>query len=270
MCPEPLAERNSDTNKSTVAARKGGFFFKDPLPASAKFYILPVTVAGLAILVLCLYRSVANPDPRWLYLVALTVAASCLPVTIPWLEGKSQSLTVTLSDLFIFGALLLFDPQVATIAAAVEGVVSSFRVNVKRLYKRLFNSAQLAVTAFIIGHLFYKMEPGPLSGANSHLALLLIKLALCAGLYFVLNSGMVGLAVSLVTRQHFIVLWKQHFVSLAVTSLVNGTAAGVIVTCLPSKGFSVVLAMIPSILVFYHLRRVSLRGLRTQDGVPTH
>jgi hypothetical protein len=257
-------DSEGDPAKSRVVVQKAGLLFKDPLSVAAKTYILSVILAGLATVVFCLYRSLANPDFRWLYLVGLTIVGSCIPVTIPWIKGKSQSLTITLGDVFVFSTILLFDPQTAAIVAAVEGLASSFRVKVKSVYKRLFNLAQLALVTFIVGQLFYRMEPGSFpAAAGPHSPAFFIRLAFCGFLYFVLNSAAVGFAISLATQQSFIPLWKQHFLSLSITNILNGTTAGIIVACLAAGSLSVVLALIPPILVFYHLRRLRTHQLQS-------
>ena len=118
---------------------------------------------GLSLLPYCAYQTFYLSSSSWLYLAALTVITSCFAVKVQLASGKRGSLTVSVSDFFIFAAILLFGPAVAVVIAAIEGLMSSLKVKIKRLYKYLFNIAQLALGAFVVGQVFNHLGGGPIS-----------------------------------------------------------------------------------------------------------
>ncbi|HEV8132712.1 MAG TPA: hypothetical protein VGQ81_15810 [Acidobacteriota bacterium] len=258
-----------DQNVRAAKNSNGGSFFEDNFPVQAKLYITTVILAGLSIFFYCLYRSMAQADFRWLYLAAFTVLGSCFPVKIPLLKVKKQSLTITVSDVFIFVAILFLGPVMAVTLAVLEGLTSSLRVRVKRLYKQLFNMAQLATVAFVVGKIFLSLRaPMQLESLRpSSLMVLAVEMVLCGLLYFLLNSGFVAFAIALVTHQQFSELWSQNFLwALPADSAHALTAATVFILVQPVT-LSIVVALIPILGVAYYARRVKLA--RDRQGIQT-
>jgi len=109
-----------------------GGFLPESFPVAAKMYILSVIAVGLSVFLYSAYLSWTHPDSRWLYLAGLTVVASCLVVKIPLIKGNT-SLSITISDVFIFAAILVFGPAVAVVMAVIEGFITNFRVGNKVL-----------------------------------------------------------------------------------------------------------------------------------------
>ena len=199
-------------------------FFGDPISIAARLYVLAVLALGLAVSLHCFSRIVAEASWQWLYLAGLTGVTSCFAIRIPLLRGTKTSLSIGVSDFCIFAALLLFGPYVAVVIAMIEAIISSLRVKIKRLYKYLFNVAQLALVAFVVGEVFYHLQGGkiPLEGTpGSAGPELLVKILFCSLLYFILNSALVAVAVALVSRQSLTVLWKKNFLWASPTNLFN-------------------------------------------------
>lgn len=232
--------------------------FDSNMPDKARAYISAIIGLGLPLFGYCLYHSFARPDYQWLYLAALTALASGFPIKIPVLRGKMHSLTITLGDLFIFVAILLFDPYVATVLALIEGVVSSLRVKTKRLYKHLFNWANLALVAFLVGQVFYRLEgataplnPGRLSSPER----LLAEMLACALLYFLINTGMIALGMALVMQRPFAGLWRENFLWSSPANLANGSTAAFAFFHFSPSDFSIAVLAIPLVLVAYYVYR---------------
>ena len=140
-------------------------FFVDPLPLRARVYIPAVVLASLPLILVCLVHAVQHPNLNWVFLAAVAAWGSYFPVVIPLVKGEKESLSVTVSDVFIFAAILLYGPEVAVVVSICEGVTTNFRAKIKHLYKQLFNTNQLALAAFIVGSGFYlfENETGPLN-----------------------------------------------------------------------------------------------------------
>ena len=238
------------------------FFFKDPIPVHARRYILAVIILGFAVALYCLSRIVDAASWQWLYLAGLTVVTSCFAIRIPLNLGRKGSLSISISDFCIFAALLLFGPAVAVVIAMIEAIISSLRVKIKRLYKYLFNLAQLAVAAFVVGEVFYQLQGGsiPLDWTQGFaVPTLLVKILFCSLLYFGLNSVLVAVAMVLVSRQSLRLLWKTNFLWASPTNCFNASVAAALafLTTQPIA-FAFVLAVLPLILCTYYAHRINL------------
>ena len=188
-------------------------FHRENLPQKAKSYITIVTMAGCSVLAYALYQASVGTNFQWLYLACLTLVGSFFTVMIPSKRRNEGSLTITVSDIFIYSGVLLFSPEVAVVICAIDAVLGSSRTQIGSLYKAVFNVCQLCLVTFVIGHLLYFLvgEAPPLVAANLDLATFLVQLSFCSLLYFMLNSSAVALAISLATGETFTDLWRENF-----------------------------------------------------------
>ncbi len=245
-------------------------FFVDPIPIAARCYVLTVLVMGLAVGLYCLSEVLREVSWHWLSLAALTGVTSCFAIRIPLLRSGKNSLSIGVSDFCIFAALLIFGPAVAVVIAMIEGAISGLRVKIKRLYKYLFNLAQLALASFVVGEVFLQLQGGRivLEGTSGRpFPELLVEILFCSLLYFILNSALVAVAVALVSGQSLVLLWKQNFLWASPTNLFNASAAAAVafVTTQPF-GLAIVLAVLSLILCTYYAQRVKLYRQRVPRG----
>ena len=107
-------------------------FFDRETPPLARTYLIGVILTGFVILAHSLYITLSGEDFRWVYLACLTVLAGAFRVRIPFTKGKLQSLTVTINDIFVFTAILLFGPEIAVTVVLIDSIVvtaiSSMRI----------------------------------------------------------------------------------------------------------------------------------------------
>ncbi len=193
----------------------------ETVSTKARMYLLVVTLLGLSLLPYCLYSVLTQPNQNWIYLAALTVVTSCFAVKIQ-LAGTKGSLTICVSDFFIFASILLFGPAVAAVIGAVEASIASLRVRIKQPYKYLFNIAQVSLGAFVAGQVFDRLAGGAITLGGTRLEEIpgLVAVALLCGLlYFMINSSLVAGAVGLVMTQLFARLWRDHFLWISPPSL---------------------------------------------------
>lgn len=236
-----------------LSERRAGFYFNDAVPIRAQLYISAVTFVGLPVFFYSLYQSLFSADLHWLYLIGPTVIASYFPVKIPLARGKAQSFTLTTGEVFIFAALLLFNPQVAAVLAVTEGFVSNLRVRVKKLYKRLFNLGQLSLVAFLVGHIFYQLSgrSAPLDRSSLPIERFLVEMALCALLYFILNTGSVAVVMNLATGQTFLDLWRQNFLWILVGNLTGAFLGAFVFRYFGEFQFYSIAVVFPIVVVMY-------------------
>ena len=246
--------------------KKGNpLFFQEALPLPARLYVLAVIGLGFGIALNCLAQIAAEASWQWLYLAGLTVVVSCFAIKIPLARGKKGSLTISISDFCIFAALFLFGPHVAVIIAALEGVVSGLRVRINKLYKYLFNIAQLALAAYVLGEIFHSLQSGILLrdvGSVLGGSELLLKILVCSLLYFGLNSFLVAAAVALVSVQSLAWLWKVNFFWFSPSHFFNASLAATSAVSVQPLDQVFVLAAVALILGTFYAYRIGLNRRR--------
>ncbi len=235
--------------------------FREGMPTKAKLYVLAITLLGCSLVPYCLYAVLNSPNGNWLYLAALTAVTSCFAVKVQLATGKKGSVTISVSDFFIFASILLFGPAVAVVIAAIEGLIASLKVRIKQTYKYLFNVAQVALGAFLVAQVFDRLGGGTVSLDSTRLADvpgLLIAALVCGLLYFLINSTLVAGAVALVTSQPLAKLWKEHFLWLSPTTFINASTAVLLFLSSRPIDLFAALAGVPLILGTYYAHRVKI------------
>ena len=179
---------------------------------------------------------------------------------IPSKQRNRGSLTITVSDIFIYSGILIFSPEVAVIICAIDAILGSSRTKIGSLYKALFNLCQLCLVTFVIGHFLYFLvgEEPPLVAANLNLARFLVQLSFCSLLYFVLNSSAIALAICLATGETFTDLWKENFSWASLTNFAGASAAAVIFLNFERTQFLAVGVAVPIMLVIYYAYKTHL------------
>ena len=222
-------------------------FFDPETPRRAKIYIVCTLVVGSSVLCHSLYYSLTATDFRWLYLACLTALS-----------------TVTISDVFLFTAILLFGPEVAVTIGAIETVtVTKISFISKRMYKILFNLTQLSIVTFIVGKIFYNLRDSnpPLNPENINVLELFIQLGLCALLYFILNTMAVATAIGLTTNRKIFRIWKNDFLWLSLPTFAGASAAAIIFIYFEQTPFFAVAVAAPVVLVIYYAYKLNLQRI---------
>ncbi len=244
-------------------------FFVDPLPLRAKIYIVAVVLTGLPLVAVCLTHALLHPDLNWILLAAVAAWGSYFPVVIPLVKGKKESLSVTVSDVFIFAAILLYGPEIAVVVGLCEGVTTNFRAKIKHAYKQLFNTSQLALVAFAVGSGFYFLEgkTAPLDPNQIlDVPLFMAKVGVAGLAYFVLNTSMVAVAISSVTRQPLMDVWKHNFVWASLTHVAGACLGGLVFVYFGHFELYGLAIASPIILLLYYAYKMNRERIsRTQQ-----
>src|SRR5437870_1986415 len=157
-----------------------------------------VIAVGMFACLYSLYRLPATHlDERFFVLALATICiGSRLSVKIPGVTSQ-----VTVSETFIFLALLLFGTHAAVVLAACEAFCTSLRFSQKRRVI-LFNCGVMACSWMVtagVAHLCFGSLTVLLVHANS--TTYLTAVCLTAAVQYVTNSGLVALAAALRARQ---------------------------------------------------------------------
>jgi signal transduction histidine kinase/ActR/RegA family two-component response regulator len=241
-------------------------FIKDDIPLRARVYISLVVTCGPFVVAYCLFKAFTSNPLTWLLLAGITAIGSFIPIGIPYSTGcKGQSIKITVSDVFIFVAIILYSPEVAVCMALIDGCLGSIRI--KTFYRVAYNLSQMALVTFLVGHLFYRLQGQhpPLSATSVYTPLLFLNLGLCAFLFFILNTGSIALAISLVTRNRILEVWKQNFLWGWVTNLAGALAAAVIFLNFGQMQFFSFGIAIPVVIVIYHAYRMNQHRILMQQ-----
>ncbi|HYK92244.1 MAG TPA: hypothetical protein VE398_26010, partial [Acidobacteriota bacterium] len=118
-------------------------------------YLYLVAVSGLAALALSICAMARSGiSYHWMILASLTILTSGLAVKIPEVDFR-----ISIDDTFFFSNLILFGPEAGCITAALQGLTGSLRAKSvgRRLEFTCFNVGALALSAYISGHLFFRL-----------------------------------------------------------------------------------------------------------------
>ena len=228
-------------------------FFTDDLPQPARNYLSSITVVGLLIAVYSYTRVILEADGQWLYLALLTAVAAFLPVRLRFSGDQILSVSFTISDVFIFSGLLFFSPEVAVAIGIIDATLVSFQfLHRSRMYRFLFNVAQVSISIFFVGTLFYLIQGHlpPLTGQDSVIQTFL-NVGICGFLYVGLNTTAVATAMFLSSPGAGTEVWRASIVPSAFSTLAGAlTAASIFFTLEQELLFGVAISL-PLILVLY-------------------
>ncbi len=225
----------------------------DRVPVKARVLISGTILLSFPVQIYSFYHSFVSTELTWLLLAVAAIAGSFFPVRVPYAKNKSEALTITASDTFIFAAVLLFSPEVGVTISIIDGILASCRS--KKLYRAVFNYSQLSLVTFLAGHFFYwsLSADAPLNGNDIEgFPYFLATLVLWALLYFLLNSGAIALVLSLTTKNPFAEIWKQNCRWAWVTHVAGALTAGVIFANFERTQLMAVGIAIPVVLVMYY------------------
>ena len=108
-----------------------------PFPLRGRLYISAVVVCGAIALADTLHRfGYGIPEFGWLVLAALTWLSGAFAIKIP-----SVSATISVSEVFVFTLAILYGVPSATMAVAVDGLLTSIYRNNVVPRRLLFNTA---------------------------------------------------------------------------------------------------------------------------------
>ncbi|MDH3528443.1 MAG: EAL domain-containing protein [Acidobacteriota bacterium] len=225
-----------------------------------KKYMVLVALLG----VVCVAYSIYNLpflkiDLYLLILVVLTVSIGS-QISIPIPRFKSH---ISVSDSFIFLALLLYGGEVAVILAAIDAVFASWRF-CKQKITVFLNFGVLAVSTAIVSltlHFAGLLEEVALHASQRNWDNFLIALSVMAIVQFIANTAIATVYGSMSTEQTLWDTWKTKYLWSFVTYVVGAASAGFLFTMVHVVGFGVVIAAFPVIYLMYLSYKMYLRNV---------
>jgi putative nucleotidyltransferase with HDIG domain len=224
------------------------------LSAGARAYVAVVVAGGLLILGMSVSSLVTkSPSPDWLILAGLAILSGAFNIKVPGVPAR-----ISVSEAFVFAAVLLYGGDIATIIVVLDATVMSLRLrrDKKSAYRLPFNVAAATLAIWISSRLFFLIL-GSDDATAVRLDALLIPLLSLALSYFVLNSGLVAQAMSLESGAPPLILWRNNFLWLGLNYLGGASFAALIVSYRERVDVTMLSVIVPLLVITYLTFRTS-------------
>jgi diguanylate cyclase (GGDEF)-like protein/putative nucleotidyltransferase with HDIG domain len=229
-------------------------------------YLAAVILAGFAVVLRSLVALLNQPvGPEWFVLAGLTLLSGSFTVRVPTIPAR-----LSVSETFVFAAVLLFGPAAATMVVALDSLVISlwiFRKS-RRAERVLFNFAAPALAVWIAAQLFFFLAgTEPLAAVPRPIFGLLWPLLVLAIVYFFLNSWLIAIAVALEQHTSAFRVWRRNFLWLSLNYFSGASVAALLLPHLqaPWYGFIRVIGVLLPLLSISYLTLKTALG-RVEDA----
>lgn len=241
------------------------------LSGYGRAYVLAVILFGAFVIARSVDELLEAPvSSQWLVLAALTLISGSATVRIP-----SVPASISISEVFVFAAVLLYGPAAGTLTVALDALVISFWIAKRRKepHRVLFNISAPAVSAWCSAELFFwsadlvPLAQGVSLGADavaSTLTRVLPWLFLFAGVYFLLNSWLIAIIISLEKRLGAFSIWRKNFIWLSLNYFCGASVAVLLVVYTGKIDFRFLGVTVPLLLVLYFVFKISMQ--RVEDA----
>lgn len=233
---------------------------KQSFPYVGRLYLTAVIVAGLGVVLHSLYSLYARPvGYEWFILAGLTLLSGSFTVKVPTIPAR-----LSVSETFVFAAVLLFGPAAATMVVALDSLVISLWIfkTSRRAERLLFNFAAPAVAVWIAARAFFAIAGiEPLSVTSKPVVSLVFPLLVLAILYFVLNSWLIAVAVAFEQRSSAFTVWRRNFLWLSLNYFSGASVAALLLPYLQGPGYGLVRVigvLLPLLLISYLTLKTAL------------
>jgi putative nucleotidyltransferase with HDIG domain len=218
---------------------------------------------GLLVIAESLLRLYRDPiGTQWLLLALLTLISGSACVELP-----HSNVTISISEAFVFAAVLLYGPAAGTLTVALDGLVISFWIAKRRpeLQRALFNVAAPALSAWCSAQLFFAVSGiAPLSESPASLNQILPALVLFALVYFLLNSSLIAFRIALDRGANPFAVWRSSFMWLSLNYFCGASVAILLVGNNRTIDLRFVGVVVPLLLVLYFTFKTSME--RVEDA----
>jgi diguanylate cyclase (GGDEF)-like protein/putative nucleotidyltransferase with HDIG domain len=237
------------------------------LPFRGRAYVSIVIALGFAAVAHSLYQLTVQPiGYQWFLLMALTLVSGSATVKLP-----SVPASISISETFVFTAVLLYGPAAGTLTVALDGLVISLWMAKRRResYRAWFNMSAPALSVWLSAHLFFQfanispvaLQPDTLDGTRNQI---LPSLFLFALTYFGLNSWLIAFVISIETRLSPLTVWWNNFAWLSLNYFCGASVAILLVFSTPEVDIRFLGLILPLLLVLYFTFKTSMA--RVQDA----
>jgi putative nucleotidyltransferase with HDIG domain len=223
----------------------------------AQAYVWAVIFAGFCVVVSSVYELTAHPvGYQWFLLAALTLISGSATVRLPSIPAS-----ISISETFVFAAVLLYGPAAGTLTVALDGLVISYWIAKRRQepYRALFNMSAPALSAWCSSQLFFLLAGiRPLVIAPAPLNQILPALLVFAIAYFSFNSWLIAWAIGLEKHLPAYPVWREHFLWLSLNYFCGASVAVLLVAESRQLDLRFIGVIVPLLLVLYFTFKLSM------------
>jgi len=228
---------------------------------AGRVYLTSVILTGSSVVLYSLHDLFARPvGYGWFILAGLTLLSGSFTVKVPTIPAR-----LSVSETFVFAAVLLFGPSAATMVVALDSLIISLWIyrTSRRVERVLFNFAAPAIAVWIAATVFFRIAGvPPLEIApTTPIIGLVFPLLILAVLYFLLNSWLIALAVALEQRSSALVVWRRNFLWLSLNYFSGASVAALLIPYLEGPGSAFVRmigVLLPLLLISYLTLKTAL------------
>jgi putative nucleotidyltransferase with HDIG domain len=229
------------------------------LPRSGRLYLGAVIAVGCAVTTVSAVQLYLGAVPNeWLLLAALTTLTGTFTVPVPTVSAR-----LSVSDAFVFASVLLFGPETATVIVALDILVITLWSR-RSLLQSAFNLSATALGIWLASHTFYWLAGIQAGQRNLIITSLLGPLFILAALYFLINTGLVAIALGFERRANPWLLWREHFPWFSLNYFGGVSVAALLVSYTRSVDLAAVSLILPLLVISYLTLRSSFG--RVQDA----
>lgn len=232
----------------------------DRLPRAGRVYFKVIPFFGVCVLGWALLDLILRPpSPAWLALAALTVLTGSFTVKIPGLVAR-----LSVSEPFVFAATLWFGPSVGAVTAALDALIMSLWLmpTLKTFSRVAFNVSVLVISIWVASQgFFYVAHIDPRAPIYNSLQDFVLPLYLFTACSFLLNSGLVAVALSFERHQSAFRIWREQFLWLSLNYFGGASVAAVLVVYAKEMDWAVVGIIVPLLAISYLTFRTTLGRL---------
>jgi putative nucleotidyltransferase with HDIG domain len=229
------------------------------LSLRARLYVVAVTTIGGGVLLASIWEMMQSPiDVRWFVLVALTLLTGSITVKVP-----SVAATLSVSEVFVFSAVILFGWAAGTVVAALDGLVISLWLQRRKqpAYRVVFNGAAPALSIFIASWVYHALGAPTATFPDFQITQILIPLCGFAATYFLANTSLIAGAIALEQGISAFVVWRQNFMWLWLNFFSGASMAALLVSFGNKEGtnaLSAIWIVLPLLGVSYFTYKTSM------------
>lgn len=223
-------------------------------------YLWLTISTGACIYVIAAYRFDKGLVEHQFALIAVLTIFLSSRITIGIPQFGSQ---ISVSDTFVFLALLLYGYEAAILISASEALLSSFRF-CKKYSTILFNWGCAAVSTFATSYvLSFFFGDVKFLGATALTPKFVGAIAVMAMVQYVTNSGIVAVCGALQADKPIWQTWKKHYLWTSITYFAGASAAAGIAKLIHEFGFYALVISIPIIAIVFLTYRTYLKNIES-------
>ena len=232
------------------------------LPRSGRIYLCAVIGTGAVTIAYSVISLIEEPVSwDWLVLAALIGLTGSFSIKVPSVNAR-----LSVSEAFVFAAVLLFGLHVGTVIVALDSLIltSWLRKPHRSPVRAMFNMASGAIAISSAARLLAWMLPAH-PAASAPLDQLLLPVLALALSYFAINSSLVATAVAYEQKASPVGIWRRNFFWLALNYLGGASVALVLVSYTRDINLTAVGIIVPLLVVLYLTFRTSWGRIEDAD-----